>query len=114
MGETAAGNGRDAATAQILGNNTEDGLQRIAEATGTNLLSVTVECGTQPLNQVLEALRVEQALYNHGDASHPRFAEIKQQMREAFYVETPEWKQSVSDSTLGYLQGAVNWLLETH
>ena len=69
--------------------------QQVTEKMGADALWATVECGTQPLEQVLDALRWEQALNFLGDAQHPRYAEIKQDLRAAFYVETPEWKQQV-------------------
>ncbi|HET7795056.1 MAG TPA: M14 family metallopeptidase [Rhizobacter sp.] len=61
-----------------------------AEYTG-----IALEYGTQPLWRTLQALRADQWLSNHPEhlASHgPR---IKQQIRDAFYTDTPSWKQRV-------------------
>ncbi len=55
-------------------------------------------------------MRWEQALHFMGGEHHPRYAEIKQNLRAAFYVETPEWKQQVCEQTLGYLESALEWL----
>jgi hypothetical protein len=61
-----------------------------AEYTG-----IALEYGTLPLEQVLGALRAEQWLHAHPQASPELAARIKQAMRDAFYVDTPEWKAQV-------------------
>ena len=61
-----------------------------AEYTG-----VALEYGTLPMPQVMAALRADQWLYNHPEASAEQRATIKRQMRDAFYVDTPQWKQQV-------------------
>lgn len=110
LGDVAEGKGRGAATGQPILNGTAAAVQQVTEQAGADALWATVECGTQPLEQVLDALRWEQALHFLGDAEHPRYAAIKRDLRAGFYVETPEWKQSVCEQTLGYLEGALGWL----
>ena len=61
-----------------------------AEYTG-----IALEYGTQPLEQVMAALRADQWLYNHPEAAPEQRAAIKQQMRDAFYTDTPEWKARI-------------------
>jgi hypothetical protein len=61
-----------------------------AEFTG-----VTLEYGTQPLDAILAALRAEQWLSNTADVDRRTHDAIKRQMRDAFYVDTPEWKMAV-------------------
>lgn len=56
---------------------------------------LTLEYGTLPGRQVLEALRAEQWLYLHPGADAARAREIKRKLRSAFYVETDDWKRSV-------------------
>lgn len=56
---------------------------------------LTLEYGTLPGPQVLEALRAEQWLYLHPEADIGRTRAIKRQLRAAFYVETDDWKRSV-------------------
>jgi hypothetical protein len=61
-----------------------------AEYTG-----MALEYGTVPVMAVLQALRAEHWLHNHPDAPAPLAAAIKQQMRDAFYTDTVEWKEAV-------------------
>jgi len=61
-----------------------------AEYTG-----IALEYGTLPLTQTLRALRADQWLENHPEHLATRGAQIKQQMRDAFYTDTDAWKQRV-------------------
>ena len=56
---------------------------------------IAMEYGTQPLAQVMDALRAEQWLDNHPEAPAAQHQRIKQQFRDAFYTNTPLWKQQV-------------------
>ena len=66
--------------------------EECAQAQYTGL---AMEYGTQPLEQVMLALRAEQWLDNHPEASVEQQRQIKQQFRDAFYTDTPAWKQQV-------------------
>ncbi|MGB1011662.1 MAG: DUF2817 domain-containing protein [Thiolinea sp.] len=110
LGDVAEGKARDGATGQTILNGTAAAVQQVSEQTGVHALCATVECGTQPLEQVLDALRREQAMHFLGNVQHPGYAETKQNLRAAFYVETPVWKKQVCEQTLGYLQSALDWL----
>jgi hypothetical protein len=61
-----------------------------AEYTG-----IAMEYGTQPLLQVLEALRMEHWAHQHPDAPAALVAEAKQRTLDAFYTDTPEWKARI-------------------
>lgn len=56
---------------------------------------LTLEYGTLPGRQVLNALRAEQWLELHPEADEARRKHIKRRLREAFYVETDDWKRQV-------------------
>lgn len=56
---------------------------------------IALEYGTLPMSEVMAALRADQWLYNHPQASADERAAIKRLMRDAFYVDTPEWKRQV-------------------
>jgi hypothetical protein len=56
---------------------------------------IALEFGTVALEQVLHALRAEQWLTNHPEVTGAKAAAIKQQLRDAFYVDTPAWKAAV-------------------
>lgn len=60
---------------------------------------IVLEFGTQPLPQVLQALRADQWLENHPDKPlrTPQAQAIKQQLFDAFFVDTPQWQAAVLD-----------------
>lgn len=58
-----------------------------AEFTGIGL-----EYGTQPFNDVFQALRAEQWLANHPEVGEPTRSTIKRRMRAAFHDDCDAWK----------------------
>ena len=67
----------------------------IDECPQARYTGVALEYGTQPLLDVLNALRAEQWLENHPEVGAPLHASIKQQLRDAFYVDADDWKLQV-------------------
>ena len=61
-----------------------------AEYTG-----IAIEYGTVPLMEVFDALRADQWMENHPEATEAQRTQIKQQMRDAFYTDTDEWKRRI-------------------
>ena len=78
-----------------------------AEYTG-----IAVEYGTQPLLQVLQALRAEHWLDQHPEAPPELAAQIKQQMLDAFYTDTPEWRQQIVEQAREAMVQAVDGLVK--
>jgi len=76
-----------------------------AEYTG-----IAMEYGTQPILQVLNSLRAENWLNIHRDAPAALAAAIRQQMMDAFYTDTDEWKVQVIDQAREAMFQAVNGL----
>ena len=76
-----------------------------AEYTG-----IALEYGTLPLMDMIAALRADQWVENHPDAPEAQRAQIKRQMRDAFYVDTDAWKQQVIEQAFDAAQGAVQGL----
>jgi hypothetical protein len=84
-----------------------DGTSTSAALTGVNGYAAQDECpdvqfagialeyGTCPIEQTLQALRAEQWLHNHPDAPAAQRKEIKRAFRDAFYVDTDDWKATV-------------------
>jgi len=62
-----------------------------AEYTG-----IAMEYGTVPVFEVMHALRAEHWLNKHPEAPADLAADIKQQMMDAFYTDTDEWKEQVA------------------
>ncbi|MFA6310158.1 MAG: M14 family metallopeptidase [Sterolibacterium sp.] len=65
------------------------------ECPNAEITAIGIEFGTQPLMQVLQALRAEQWLVNHPQAPAALAIRIKQDLLDAFYVDTPDWKQKI-------------------
>jgi len=78
-----------------------------AEYTG-----IAMEYGTLPIEQMIQALRAEHWLNKHPEASRELALEIKQQMMDAFYVNTDEWKLQIISQAQQSLIQAVNGLSE--
>ena len=57
--------------------------------------SIALEFGTIPTPEVIDALRAEQWLENHPEAPADQRLAIKQQLREAFYIDADDWKQQI-------------------
>ena len=76
-----------------------------AEYTG-----MALEYGTLPPLQMIEALRADQWLENHPDADAAVRAAIKKQTRDAFYVDTDEWKERILTQAFDAAYGAVRGL----
>ena len=100
-----------------------DGSSTSAKLTGMAFAAVYEECqqaeytgiameyGTQPILQVLHALRAEHWLNLHRDAPKPLAAAIRQQMMDAFYTDTDGWKVQVIDQAREAMFQAVDGLM---
>ncbi|MBA2964864.1 MULTISPECIES: M14 family metallopeptidase [Ramlibacter] len=71
---------------------------------------IALEYGTQPLLQVLQALRAEHWLHLHPEAPPAQAAAIRQQLLEAFYTDTPEWRQRILEQAREAMVQAVDGL----
>jgi hypothetical protein len=78
-----------------------------AEYTG-----IAMEYGTQPLDQVLNALRAEHWLHQHPGAPEELAAGIRQQMLDAFYTDTPEWRSRILEQARDAMVQAVDGLAQ--
>ena len=76
-----------------------------AEYTG-----MALEYGTQPQTQVIDSLRADQWLENHPEADDATRRAIKQQIRDAFYTDTDEWKDKIVAQGVDAAYGAVRGL----
>jgi hypothetical protein len=56
---------------------------------------IVLEYGTVPMLQALQALRGEHWLHVHPEAPPPLAALIRQQMKDAYYIDSGEWKAQV-------------------
>jgi hypothetical protein len=65
------------------------------ECPHTEVTAMALEYGTCPLEETLEVLRAEQWVHNHGEAPAAQRQEIKERMRNVFYIESNDWKTQV-------------------
>jgi hypothetical protein len=65
------------------------------EAPQAEYTGIALEYGTVPITEVLDALRADQWLENHPEIGAPQQSAIKRRVRDAFYTDTPEWKQRI-------------------
>ena len=79
-----------------------------AEYTG-----IALEYGTLPQAEVQLALRADQWLENHPEADEATRRAIKQQVRDAFYIDTDAWKEQIVAQGLDAAYGAVRGLSAT-
>ena len=78
-----------------------------AEYTG-----IALEYGTQPLMDVMNALRADQWLENHPETDDAKRAAIKRQVRDAFYTDTDAWKRQVLEQAFDAARQAVRGLAQ--
>jgi len=72
--------------------------------------AVALEFGTVPVLQVLNALRADNWLHAHGDPKSSLGRQIRQEMRDAFYVDTDAWKTQVFDRASEVIRQALSAL----
>jgi len=89
--------GGDSVSAKLAGDwlDAAPRLMPHAEVTG-----VALEYGTQDSGKVMNALRADNWLHQHGDPLSPQGQAIKAQIRAAFYVDTDLWRGMVLGQSL--------------
>ncbi|NUZ06643.1 DUF2817 domain-containing protein [Piscinibacter koreensis] len=73
---------------------------------------IALEFGTLPIPEVLYALRADQWLLNHPQTDAGKRQAIKRQIRDAFYVDEPEWKAQVIEQSLDATRAGLRGLAE--
>jgi hypothetical protein len=72
--------------------------------------AMALEYGTVSLMETIEALRIEQWLRRHPQADGAHAAELRRRIRDAFYIDTPQWKQKVLVQARQAMRQAVDGL----
>lgn len=70
-------------------------------------VSIVLEFGTCDPLEVLGAIRADNWLEQHGDRGSRRGQEIGEQMRRAFFVDEPTWRDQVSERGLEVIEAAI-------
>ena len=73
------------------------GIERVRPE--VELTFIGLEFGTRPVMEVLTALRADHWLHAHGGPESPAGAQIRQQMRAAFYSDSAAWQAAVYGRT---------------
>jgi hypothetical protein len=81
------------------------------ECPGVAYGGIALEYGTLPMLAVMQALRADQWLANHPDASAEQRAAIKRTIRDAFYQDADDWKVAVHAQAVARAQEAVAGLV---
>lgn len=92
-GEAVKSPERNDSLSAVVTGSMENGFDAVAQE--AEVTSVALEYGTQSLPEVLESLRADNWLHLHGDPASEAGRAIKQQIRDAFYGDTPEWKRMI-------------------
>nr|WP_295081963.1 M14 family metallopeptidase [uncultured Roseateles sp.] len=71
---------------------------------------IALEFGTVPWAETIRALRADHWLEANPQADPALARQIKQQLRDAFYVDTPEWQQALLRQAFEVAQQALNGL----
>jgi len=80
---------------------------------GRNLTAIALEYGTIPTPEVRLALRADNWLHHHGEFGSTKGKAIKDQIRDAFYPDTVDWKELVWDRAVETLRLALKGLSES-
>jgi hypothetical protein len=87
-------------------------LHAAQEEVGTErLVMIGLEYGTYPIPETLEALRAETWLVARGDAASEQAFRIKQSLKDAFFIDEPDWKLAVTARFLdlvGKIKGSLS------
>jgi hypothetical protein len=89
--------GGDAVSAQVGGSLMHASYDELGE---DRLVMIALEFGTHPIPVTLEALRAENWLEARGDPASTQASAIKQALKDAFYIDAPDWQRDVSARTL--------------
>jgi hypothetical protein len=80
------------------------------EAPQADYTGMALEYGTVSLEDTLDALRADQWLENHPETDDATRRRIKQQLRDAFYVDSDDWKARIVEQALEAARQAVRGL----
>ena len=110
-GLSVAGSKSDgSSTSTVITGDTHIGVQqtlRAAEGTG-----ITLEYGTVPVPDMMNAIRADNWLHVHGDVGNAQGRAIKAEIRAAFYPDKADWKDVVFDRAVDVLRMTMRGLAD--
>ena len=93
--------GGEAVSAQISGSLLNAAHEEIATE---KLVMIALEYGTYPIPETLEALRAETWLVARGDVHSEHAFRMKQSLKDAFFIDEPDWKLAVTKRFLDLIR----------
>ena len=80
------------------------------ECPESEITTMAMEFGTVDKLKVLKALRGDHWHYQHPEAPAELVSEIKKTLRDAFYVDTPGWKEKITAQAMQVINQGVDGL----
>lgn len=74
---------------------------------------IALEYGTQPMESVMHALRADHWLHLHPQAPEALQQQIKQDLMDAFYVNTDEWREQIVEQGMHAFRQAASGLAQS-
>jgi hypothetical protein len=102
FGEEATTTGDGTSSAATIQGDINNGVQ--AALPNATVTGVTLEYGTVPLEETLNAIRADNWLHIHGRLRSDQGRDIKAEIRSAFYTETDAWKRMVFQRSVDVLE----------
>jgi hypothetical protein len=82
---------------------------------------IVAEFGTEPFEEVLDALRADNWLHAYGGRGSPLWSRVKAQMKHAFACDSDSWRSDVAEQTIAIyrraaatLSGPIDEAIPTH
>jgi succinylglutamate desuccinylase len=91
-GEATSGEAGNSSSAPVMGDVTAAFDETLGEPA---VSAITLEYGTVPIKDMVDALRGDNWLHVHGNPDGPEAATIKASIRDAFYPDRDDWKTMV-------------------
>jgi hypothetical protein len=110
-GEATSNEGGTSSSAVVEGD-TVTGMEMVAPP-GVEIAGVTLEYGTLPLKDMVDAVRADNWLHVHGKLDSPEGRAIKSQIRSAFYPDKDDWKAMVWDRAVDVSRRLVKGLAQS-
>lgn len=105
-GDVTSTNDGSSTSAPLYGVNSSGMQAMVPEAA---FAFIALEFGTLPLSDVIASLRADNWLHAHGDLSSLQAAEIKAQIRAAFYQDADDWRAMIWQRSEETLKAALAW-----
>ncbi len=99
------------ASADVGGTNLS-GLDAVLAPKGIDFTGMALEYGTLPLREVLDAVRADNWLHQHGTVDSKEGRAMKAVIRDAFYCDRDDWKDMVLEQGMTAQRGALKGLAD--